>query len=229
MENNRKSTLLAGILYLASFVSGMLSIAYAIDDPAYLTRAAAESTQTTWAALFQFLVTIAYLGVAIILYPVLKKHAERLALGVLSFSITSAVCNITGIIMVLLILALSKNYVKTPNPDHELYQLIGGLLHTGRDLINHFAMVVTQCISSIILYLILYTNRLIPKWISLWGIVGSAMAIAASIGVLFSLLDVLTPAYMGINVPLVLQQIVFAFWLIIKGFYEITARIAGKH
>lgn len=218
MENTRKSTLLAGLLYLASVVAGMLSIAYAADDPAYLTRTAAESAQTTWAALFQFLVTMAYLGIAIILHPILKKYYERLALGFLSFSITGVVSNITGIMLLLLILALSKNYVTYPNPNQALYQLIGSLLHTGRDLINHVAMVVNQCVASILLYVILFRMHLIPAWLSLWGIAGAVLAIAASIGVLFNRMEVLTYTYLLMNVPLGLQEMVFACWLIIKGF-----------
>ncbi len=229
MENTRKSTLLAGILYMASFVAGMLSIAYAADDPAYLTRAAAESVQTTWAALFQFLVTMSYLGIAIILYPVVKKNYERLALRFLSFSITSALCNISGIIMLLLILALSKNFMKVPDSDPGQFQLMGSLLHTGRDLINHFAMVVTQCLASIMLFMILFKKRMVPGWLSLWGIAGSVMAISGSACVLFNQIDVLTPAYMMINVPLVLQEIVFAGWLICKGFSNPYSINGARH
>ncbi len=229
MKNTRKSTLLAGILYLASFVAGMLSIAYAADDPAYLTRAAIESTQTTWAAVFQFMVTMAYLGIAALLYPIVKKTYEGLALAFLSFSITGAVSNILGIIMLMLILTLSIEYINTPDPNQGLFRLIGSLLHTGRDLINHFTMVVTQCMASIMLYLLLYKKRMVPGWLSLWGIAGSVMAISGSACVLFNQIDVLTPAYMVINVPLVLQEIVFAGWLICKGFSNPSSINRARH
>ena len=112
MNLNRKTTTIAGTLYIAGTIAGVLSIAQAIDVPDYLIKASANVNQVLSAALFQFIMTIAYAGFAITLYPVLRKYRESLALGFLSFRIIAAVLNIIGFISLLLLLSLSQEFVK---------------------------------------------------------------------------------------------------------------------
>ena len=87
MNSNRKKTIIAGTLFIIGIVSGLLSIAPAAEAPDYLFQASANANQVLSGALFQFIMTIAYLGFAITLYPLLRKFKESLALGFLSFRI----------------------------------------------------------------------------------------------------------------------------------------------
>jgi hypothetical protein len=218
MDTNRKNTIIAGALCLLGFISGILSIAYAVDDPEYLIKTAANVNQTLFAALFQFVMIIAYLGIAIILYPIIKKFNERLALGFLSFRIIGTVFILIGVIILLLILTISQDYVREENSNLSMFQLIGGLLRTSRDYVNHIAMIVSLNIGGIMLYLLLYKARLVPTWLSVWGIIGAIMTITASFLIMFRLIDIITPEYMIMNVPIALQELTFAIWLIFKGF-----------
>ena len=218
METSRKNTIIAGALYLLGFIAGILSIASAVDDPEYLIKTAANANQTLFAALFQFVMIVAYLGIAITLYPIVKKFNERLALGFLSFRIIGTVFILIGVILLLLIMTISQDYVRTGSSNLPMFQLIGGLLRTGRDYVNHIAMIVSLNIGGIMLYLLLYKARLVPKWLSVWGIIGAIITIIASFLIMFRLIDIITPEYMIMNVPIALQELTFAIWLIVKGF-----------
>lgn len=96
MNSNRKKTIIAGALYIIGTIAGILSIAPAIDASDYLSQASANANQVLSGALFQFIMTIAYVGFAITLYPILRKYKESLALGFLCFRIIAAVLNIVG-------------------------------------------------------------------------------------------------------------------------------------
>jgi hypothetical protein len=96
--------------------------------------------------------------------------------------------------------------------------MIGNLLKTGRDLVNHVGMIVMISISGILLYIIMIQSQLIPTWVSIWGLFGSFIAIIASTLVMTKFIDVLTPTYMLLNLPIAFQEIFLAGWLIFKGF-----------
>ena len=218
METNRKNTIITGALYLLGFIAGVLSIASAVDDPEFLIKTAANANQTLFAALFQFVMIVAYLGIALTLYPIVKIFNERLALGFLSFRIIGTVFILIGVILLLLILTISQDFIRTGSSNLPMFQIIGGLLRTGRDYVNHIAMIVSLNIGGIMLYLLLYKARLVPRWLSVWGIIGAIVTIIASFLIMFGLIDIITPEYMIMNVPIALQELTFAIWLIVKGF-----------
>jgi hypothetical protein len=218
MNSNRKRTIIAGSLYIVGTVAGVLSISTAADAPDYLVKAAANANQVLSSALFQFIMTIAYLGFAITLYPILRKHMESLALGFLSFRIVATVLNIIGFICLLLLLSLSQQYVKAGTQDLSYFQTLGDLLRTGRDFINHVAMIFATSVGGLMFYLLLFKTKLIPRWLSLWGFIGTIFTIFASLLVMFKMIDILTSTYLVLNLPLILLEIVLAIWFITKGF-----------
>lgn len=218
MNSNRKRTIIAGALYIVGTVAGVLSIAPAVDAADYLLKASSNANQVLFGALFQFIMTIAYVGFAITLYPILRKHMESLATGFLSFRIIAAVLNIIGFISLLLILSLSQQYVKTGTPDSSYFQTLGDLLRSGRDFVNHVAMILATSVGGLMFYLLMFKTKLIPRWLSLWGFIGTIFTIFASILVMFHVIEIITSTYIVLNLPLILLEIVLAIWFILKGF-----------
>lgn len=125
MSSTRKRAVIAGILILIGFGVGILSIVPAIDSSDYLIEASAHSNQVLSGVLFQFLMSIASTGFAIILYPILRKFEESLALGFLSFRIIAAVLNIFGSIILLLLLSISQEFVRLGTPDSSYFPILG--------------------------------------------------------------------------------------------------------
>jgi len=218
MKSHRSAAKTAGVLFIIGTAAGVLSIAPAIDAPDYLFKASANSNQVIIGAFFQFVIATAYVGIAIVLYPILKRYNESLALGFLGFRIIAAVFLIVGMTSALLLLALSQEFVRAGALDSSYFQTIGGLLRTGRDLVNHVAMPWSLIVSALMSYFILYQTKLVPRWLSGWGLVGTTVSIWATLLVMFRLIEIITPIYIVLAIPWALQEMVLAVWLIAKGF-----------
>jgi hypothetical protein len=218
MNSDRKKTITAGALYIIGTIAGILSIAPVIDAPDYLLMAASNANQVLCGAIFQFIMTIAYVGFAITLYPIMRKYKESLALGFLGFRIIAAVLNIIGFIILLLILSLSQEFVKARTPDSSYFQILGDLLRSGRDFVNHIAMILASSIGSLMFYFLFYQTKLIPRQLSLLGFLGTVFTILASLMVMFHGIGIITPIYLVLNLPLILVETVLAIWFIVKGF-----------
>ena len=143
---------------------------------------------------------------------------ESLALGFLSFRIIAAVLNIIGFISLLLLLSLSQQYVKSGMPGSSYFQTLGDLLRSGRDFVNHVAMILATSVGGLMFYLLLYKTKLISHWLSLWGLLGTIFTIFASLLVMFDMIDIITSTYIVLNLPLILLEMVLAIWFIAKGF-----------
>ena len=218
MNSNRKKIIIAGAFYIIGTIAGLLSIAPAIDAPDFLIKASANANQLLFEALFQFIMTLAYLGFAITLYPILRKYKESLALGFLCFRIIAAVLNIVGFISLLLLLSLSQEFVRVGTPDSSYFQTLGYLLRSGRDFVNHIAMILATSVGGLMFYFLLYQTKLIPRLLSLWGLIGTTFTILASLLIMFHIIEIITTIYIVLNLPLIILEIILALWFIAKGF-----------
>lgn len=218
MNTNRTTAIIVGVLYIIGTVAGVLSVVSIIDDPDYLIKVSANENQVIIGAFFQFIMVAAYVGIAISLYPILRKYNEGLALGFVGFRIIAGVFIIIGVISLLLLLTLSQEFVKAGAPDSSYFQTLGGLLRAGRDLVNHVAMILALSLGGLMYYYIFYQTKLVPRWLSGWGLVGTTLTILASLLLMFRLIGLITPIYMVFNLPMALQEMVLAVWLIVKGF-----------
>lgn len=218
MNSNRKIAIIAGVLFIIGTVAGLLSVVSVIEDTDYLIKVSANANQVIIGAFFQFIMTAAYVGIAISLYPILRKYNESLALGFVGFRIIAGVFIIIGVISLLLLLTLSQEFVKAGAPDSSYFQTLGGLLRTGRDLVNHVAMILSLSLGGLMFYYLLYQSKLVPRWLSGWGLVGTTLTILASFLLMFRFIKLMTTIYMVLNLPMALQEMVLAVWLIVKGF-----------
>jgi hypothetical protein len=218
LNADRIAAILAGVLYFLGIVAGVLSVVPVIDTPDYLVQISAHLGQVRSGAFFQFLMTAAYVGMAITLYPILKKYNESLALGYVGFRLVAAAFIVIGVILLLLLLTLSQEFVKAGAPVSSHFQTIGEILRAGRDLVNHVGMTLVLSMGGILFYFLLYQTELVPRWLSGWGLVGTAVTIVASCLFMFRVVGLTTSVYMAF--PLALQELVLAVWLIAKGIHS---------
>jgi len=218
MKNQSRVTTIVGTLYIIGTIAGILSVSPEVDHSEYLTKAFENTNKVVLAAFFQFMMAFAYLSIPIILYPTIRRYNEKLAIGFLSFRILAASLVVLGALILLLILAISHEFSHLKIPESSCIQLFGDLLRTARDLVNHVAMIIILSIGSIMLNFLLFLSKLIPRWLSIWGFIGAISTIVSSFLVMFKLVDIITPIYIILNIPMALQELFFAIRLIIKGF-----------
>ena len=229
MNSNRQTTILAGVLIIMGTIAGMLSVVPVIEEADYLVRISAHEDQVIGGAFFQFMMIPAYVGFALCLYPVLRKSNKTLSLGFVGFRLITGMFHFVGVILLPLFLVLSQEFIRAGAPDTSYFHTLGELLRSGRDLVNHVAVIVSLSLGDVLLFLILYQSKFIPRWLSLWGFLGSGMAMFASFLILFRLTEVITPLYLAMNVPLALHSLVLAVWLIAKGFDPAVVLEQDRH
>ncbi|MDH4247093.1 MAG: DUF4386 domain-containing protein [Deltaproteobacteria bacterium] len=206
------------MLHLIVMASGILSVAPSVDGPDFLVAVAANETQVMRAAFCQMVMMVAYVGFAIVLLPQLKKRGEGLTFGFLSFRVIGGAFILLGVILLPLLVLVSREFVAGGPSEAAYLPSLGGLLRVGRDLVNHVGFIVASSLGSLFLYSLLYRSRLVPRWLSVWGLAGAILALVASLLVLFDWVEVVTATYVALNVPIAAQEFMFAIWLIGKGF-----------
>ena len=218
MNTNKKTARVFGVLLIAGVVFGIFSSVPALEYPDYLTQLASIKVQVLVAVFCQSAMAIVYTCIAVLLYPILKKYNETLALGYFGFRIIGATFLFVGIVSLLLLLFISQNFVAAgqPNPSH--FQTTGELLRVGRDWLNHIEMILPWSLGGLISYYCFFRMKLIPLWLSVWGIVGSVLTLIATFLFMFDVIKMLTLIYFILNTPTLLFELILAIYLIFKGF-----------
>ncbi|MGZ5491845.1 MAG: DUF4386 domain-containing protein [Nitrososphaeraceae archaeon] len=221
MNSNRKTAIVAGILFIFATVVNLLSnVAFLkpiLDAPDYLSRIFASENQILIGSLLHIIASFACAGIAIALYPVLRKYNEGLALGSVGFRIAEGMLYVFGSIGVLMLLPLSQEFIKAGMPGASYFQTLANSLLSMRDWTG-ILVVITFGAGALMYYAIFYKSKLIPRWLSGWGFIAAALCLISGILVMFNIIEFFTPVQIAINIPIALQEIVLAIWLIVKGF-----------
>ena len=112
----------------------------------------------------------------------------------------------------------SRELVSTGPSGATQIQNIGVLLLEGRSWMVGVPGVFSWCIGAFIYYALFYKARLVPRWLSVWGLAGLTLAAACHMLLLFRLVGDLSPVQTTLDLPIALQEMVLAVWLIARGF-----------
>ncbi|WP_445955839.1 DUF4386 domain-containing protein [Yeosuana sp.] len=217
MNSNNKISKIAGTLIILGIISGILSIVSSVESDNFLNEVYPNKNRVLIGGIFQFLLVPIYIGFSLVLYPVLKKYNKTLSIGFVGFRIMAGVFQLLGIILLPIFILLSQKFLAQTNTDLIFYETIGEILKLFRDLINHLGVILATGLGNLLLYYILFKGKLIPVWLSIWGIIGNALIMIASFFLLFEFIEVISTEYGIMTIPLVLQEVVLAIWLILKG------------
>ncbi|HLO16928.1 MAG TPA: DUF4386 domain-containing protein [Anaerolineales bacterium] len=230
MNTYRKTAITVGILFIICTVASILgpSLAISVNSPDYLDQLAGNPDRIISAALLEFIWTAAGAGIAIGLYPLLKKYNGALALGSVGFRIVENVFVLIGTLSLLSLLTLSQQFIAAGSPEASSFQTLGALLLALRDWQLHVISGLAFSLGVLMYYAILYKSNLIPRWLSGWGVLGAILALAATVLASFTRDFGLESAHTYLHIPIGLQELVFAVWLIAKGFNQDTVKKLGE-
>lgn len=221
MSENRKTAIIVGVLFLVAYLGVFLGSAFyapILDASDYLINIYPNRTRLIIGMLIELINDVAVIGVAVMLLPILKKHSESIAIGYVSLRIVEAVTLIVGRISILSIIPLSQEYIAAGAPDVSYFQTIGAVALAER----HWAGQMQTAffiLGALILYYILYRSKLIPRLISVWGLIAVASLTAANVLGVPDPTQSFQPA-MILYFPIFLSELLLAIWLIIKGFNQ---------
>jgi hypothetical protein len=208
-----------GILYILGTISGILSrvVAGPIQStPDLLANISASENQITLGAFFVLTMGLALAMVPVMAYPVLRKHGEILALGYVVFrGALEGVYYMAIVVSWLLLLPLSQIY-QAGSPDASNLQVLANVLLEAKE-IAVFGMIVF-CLGGLMFYYLLFQSKLVPQWLSGWGLIALIMNLAVGLLVMFGLFSPVSTISTVLQIPIGLQEMVLAIWLIVKGF-----------
>jgi len=221
MNTYRKTAVIVGILFIIGTASGVLAGAYTAPIRAgatYPLNVDASETQWILGWLLVLLMGVSLSMVPVLLYPVLRKHNEVLAFGgVLFRGLFEAICEILLVISMFLLLTVSEIYANTGAAD---VQVLGSTLVAAGEWIQIIGGMVFS-IGTFMIFAQFFHTRLIPRWLSGWGLIGAVLYFAAKILSMFGPLHIAPLIESGIGrlmIPTAIQEMVFAVWMIVKGF-----------
>ena len=215
---------LVGILYIIGTLAGVLSVVAlgpvsgAADSYAALM---ANQSRTNGGALLILLMGLSLAFVPIVLYPFLRKYNETLAVGYVVFrSGLETVTYIGSTVCWLLMVIFVKSAVESQAVSS--FQSLAGQLVQVQGAVN-IMLIIMFSMGALMLYTVMYTTRIVPRWISIWGLVAILLHLSTAFLDIFGLMEASTSGgalTFIMNFPIFLQEMVMAVWLIVKGFQE---------
>ena len=183
-------------------------------DP--LANISANQSQMKIGALLVMIMGLALAMVPVMMFPIFKRCNEALALGSVVFrGVLETVAYLLLAISWLLLVTLSQGYATAGAAEASDLQLLSTLvLATGKW--NGHVLSIVFSLGALMIYCLFYQSRLLPRWLSIWGLVGAVLYLAEPLLAIFgSELEFLLA-------PLALQEMVMAAWLILKGFNPVA-------
>ena len=218
--NPKNTARIVGILFIIATAAPLLSIAFVppIFGPESLVNVILLSdneTNTRLGILLEFTMAVAVASIPIAMYPILKRLNQSMALGYVAGRLVEGIMFTIGAICMLALLSLSKGAVQTFAVDTVWNQICLTLLsiRSSESIFAQFSF----SLGSVMFYYMLYKAKLIPRWLAGWSLIGAVLFLAFAFLVMFGL-DSGSSLYIGLNAPGGLGEMVFALWLIIKGF-----------
>jgi hypothetical protein len=201
----------AGLLLVLATVTVMAADAL---EPTFASMAR-HPDQLAVSLLLRIVAAGASVGIAITLYPVLRRVDEALAAGSVVFRTIEAVMYLIGVVAALSLLPLSEHSTSAKGADAVAIRAIADSLTTVRHSAGLIA-VFTFAAGALMYYWVFYQARLVPRWLSAWGLLATVTILLAC---LLSLLQSRPVAdYLFLAAPIFLQEIVLGVWLLAKGF-----------
>jgi hypothetical protein len=122
----------------------------------------------------------------------------------------------------LILMALSQQFVGAGAPDSSHFQTLGVLSVSGFHGAVNVVKLMAFSIGCLLYYIIFYRTKLIPRWLSGWGIIAAIMTMLSGLLVMYDLIAPFSTAQVILNLPILPQELVLAIWLIVKGFNPYT-------
>ena len=226
MREHKAAATTAGILYITGTVAGVLSKVVGApvrdaSDP--LAAATQHSGAVVTSALLVLVMGLSLAFVPIVLFPVLRRVNEVLAIGYLLIrGAVETACYVVIAIGLLALAPLGEVMSAGPGTASPEGVRLGNLM-IDSDATTAMPQTVVFCLGAAIFYVLLYRSRIVPRWIVTWGLVAIPFYVAADVLAAYTLIGVDSTAQSMLFAPMFVQEMVLAVWMIARGFRPAAA------
>jgi hypothetical protein len=220
MTTNRSTSAIVGVLFLVqtiAFICAEQLIKGALNGPDYLSRVSGNANALSLGALLAFVSGVAVVGIAVLMFPLLKPTSEPLALGYVAERVIELVLQVLFFMTVPLFMIAIGTGLRDGTIDASTTPSLSPLLKSLQDV----AVVVLYLVTSVggtILAFLLYRSRLVPRPLAILGLIGYPALFVGCVLAMFGETDVTQGAGMLSIVPGGLFELILPIWLLVKGF-----------
>ncbi len=218
----RKTAALVGAMFIVATVTAIAAIMVlgdAFEGPDFMVGLPDVGSGVVTAALLELVLAVSLIGIGALMFPVLKGHGEGLAQAYLGFRLTEAICIIVATVCMVAMLAMGGQYADG-DLDLDGVEAMGALLMALREWAFAIGTLLFLGLGALTLNHLFYVSRLIPRWLSVWGLIGGAGVMVYGV---YSLYSMDMGSFSAVNLlaaPIAVQEMVFASYLIVKGFSD---------
>ena len=185
MSSDQRAARIFGVLFLITFVTSISALALfqpVLDDPAAYIAGGGKDNQVYLGAFLELLLILANVGTAVVLYPIVRRQNEFLAIGYVAARIIECVFLAAGIIFVLGVVSLRQDSPDAADLAVSLAALKDWTFLFGPGFIVPFG-------NGLILGYLMYKSGLVPRRMTWLGLVGGPLLLIGNVGVLFDVWD----------------------------------------
>jgi len=218
VDSTRKTALAVGVLFILTFITsiaGVMIYGPVLSDPNYITSSGAD-TRVFAGAFLELLLIVTNIGCATVLFPLLKKQNEGLALAYVAARLVECTFILIGLLSLLAIVTLRQGATAA---DSGSLLLIGKALHSIHDWTFLLGPGLTDGVGTgLILGYLMYRSGLVSRRMALFGVIGGPLLAASGVAVLMGLIPQQSTPQGILTVPEVIWEAFLGLWLTFKGF-----------
>lgn len=216
----RKLARIAGVLFLITFVTSIPALLLydpVLNDTGYITGAGAD-TRVYFGALLELILIVANIGTAVVLFPILKRQSETIALGYVTARVIESAFIAVGIVSVLAVVTLRQDLAGAGS-DPATLDTVGRALVAIKDWTFYLGPgFVVGIGNGLMLGYLMFQSGLVPRRMAMLGLVGGPLVCASGIAVLFDGIEPGHAVQFIATVPEFLWELSLGIYLIAKGF-----------
>lgn len=221
MNTNKKSALIVGVLFILAAVTAIIGLILydpILNGPDYLMKGSEHANQVILGALMELMLVVSAVGTATTMFPILRKYNETIALWHVFFRFLEAVIITIGIISVLSLLTLSREFAAAAAPDSASFQASGIVLKAIHDWTFLLGPLFMLGINTMMYSYIFYKSKLVPRFIPILGMTGATLVFICALLVMFGVIQQVSVLGAILALPVAANEMTLAVWLIVKGF-----------
>jgi len=218
MNASKKTARIVGALFLIAMVTslvGGLWLESIITAPDYLRAVSAQETAVVTGVVLELINGLAVVGIGVLMFPVFRKHDEALALGYVAARLIEGMIVFAAVISPLALIALGQAYGAAGAAEASHIEAAGTAFLAARTVLAGQLLGIFFGLAALVLYYLLYRSRLVPRFISVWGLIAAVLVLAWN---LLETFGISVSFGMILALPIILNEIFLGFWLIAKGF-----------
>jgi hypothetical protein len=225
MSPMRKTALIAGLAYIATFVFSIPVKfglwADVLDKPDFVLGVG-SSSPVLWGALFEVLTALGGVATAVALYAVARRHSDRAALGFVTTRVLEAAMIFVGVLSILAIYTLRQDVAGTAADSGALVTARHALIaiHDWTFLLGPGVM---AGLNALLIGSVMYRSRLLPRWIPTLGLIGAPLLLGSCTATLFGFWEQISGPAMVLVLPVAVWELSFGVYMALKGFKPSTS------